>query len=447
MPARQPRMLIAGGGVGALEAALALRELLGPTAAIELVTPADELEYRPLAVAEPFGFAPAQRLPFSRLEQTHAVHHRRELMERVDPAGRCAQCSASGWQEYDALVVAVGARRRAWLDGALTFGGGPDVAAYAELLEEARCGPVQQIVFAAPPPGAWPLPLYELALLTAGWRAERGVSSLELHLVLPEAEPLEAFGPAASRAVRDVLVDRGVRIHRGRRVERVAGGRAWLDDGGWLEADRVVTLPHLVGNAPPGLPADVDAFLPVGGDGAVIGASGVWAVGDATDRPIRHGGLAAQQADVAAAAIARRLGVPAPAPDPAPVLRGVLLTGVASMYLRGSVGHSEVAFNPLWSPPVKVAGRYLAPYLAGEAALLATPVLGERAPVPRDRALHDRAELRELALAFAKDDAAHGEYRSALRWLQTVEWLDGALDPDLARLRDRWSGAAAEAAT
>jgi hypothetical protein len=126
----------------------------------------------------------------------------------------------------------------------------------------------------------------------------------------------------------------------------------------------------------------------------------------------------------------------------------VLLTGVASAYLRADLAGdrgSEVAFNPLWSPPVKVAGRFLAPYLAGEAAVLATPAMRERAPVSTAQAPEDRAALRELAVTFATDDAARGERRSALRWLQTVEWLDGALTPRLASLRETWEQEAAGA--
>ena len=435
------RILIAGGGVGALESALALRELVGPLAAIALATPAEALEYRPLAVAEPFGYAATHRLEFSRLERTHGVTHRPERIDRVDVAGRRALGTLTGWSEYDALVVAVGARPRRWLEGALTFGGARDVDAYRALLEAIRMGEVRQVVFVQPPELAWPLPLYELALLTAAWAAEQGATELELDLVVADAAPLADFGPAAGLAVRDLLSDRGIRLHPGRKVERVRDGRAWLDTGDWLHADRLITLPMLTGAAPEGLPIDASGFLPVADDGAVQGAPGVWAIGDATSRSVKHGGLAAQQADVAAAAIAAHLGVAVPAPAISPTMHGVLLTGVASAYLRAELTGrrgSEVAFNPLWSPPVKVAGRLLAPYLAGEAAILATPAMRERAPVTGEQAPEDRVALRELALTFATDDAARGEHRSALRWLQTVEWLDGALTPDLASLRDAW---------
>ena len=86
-----------------------------------------------------------------------------------------------------------------------------------------------------------------------------------------------------------------------------------------------------------------------------------------------------QQADAVAAAIAADLGAATPAPPFRPVLRGLLLTGGAPLYLRAELGgdqavgdsralsgamRGEVSTRALWWPPGKVAGRYLAPYLA-----------------------------------------------------------------------------------
>jgi hypothetical protein len=35
-----------------------------------------------------------------------------------------------------------------------------------------------------------------------------------------------------------------------------------------------------------------------------------------------------------------------------------------------------------------------------------------------------------------------GDHRSALRWLEILEWLDGVLRPEHAELRERWQRAA-----
>src|SRR5436309_8844370 len=53
--AQRLRILIAGGGVAALETMLALRALAEERVEIELVAPEPRFWYRPLAVAEPFA--------------------------------------------------------------------------------------------------------------------------------------------------------------------------------------------------------------------------------------------------------------------------------------------------------------------------------------------------------------------------------------------------------
>ena len=98
------------------------------------------------------------------------------------------------------------------------------------------------------------------------------------------------------------------------------------------------------------------------------GTERVWAAGDGTSFPVKQGGLATQQADAVAEAIAA-LACAEIEPEPfRPVLRGVLLTGAGAQYMRheptGGGGEGSTAAHALWWPPSKVGGRYLAPYLA-----------------------------------------------------------------------------------
>jgi sulfide:quinone oxidoreductase len=437
---------VAGGGVGAIETVLALRALAGHTVAIDLVAPGDEFIYRPLVVTEPFGYAPALRLPLARLADTHDVRVHRAALEAVLPAEKSIRLSGATTLSYDYLVVAVGGRGKPWLPGALTFTGAPDgVDAYRALLDELEAGDVSRLLFAVPPGAAWALPTYELALLTAAWEPEHGVIGAELAFATPEQRPLEVFGLAAARAVSDLFGDRGIALHCGAAVASFSGERVELTDGIHIEADRVVTLPQVGANPVDGLPQDDRGFIPIDDYAAVLGLEDVWAVGDATSFPIKQGGLATQQADAAAAAVAERLGAAAQAEPFAPVMRGLLLTGVTSAYLRADLGNGsgaakgEAAFNSLWWPPSKIAGRYLAPYLAGQSDLAGVPELHDRAPAGIDeRARVAHEEQRRLALELADADANWGDHRSALRWLQTVEWLDGALGPELADRRARW---------
>ena len=80
-----------------------------------------------------------------------------------------------------------------------------------------------------------------------------------------------------------------------------------------------------------------EGFLPTDAHGYVMGADAVLAAGDATTFPIKQGGLATQQADAAAATIAHALGANVEPMPFAPVLRGLLLTGGAPLYLRAEL--------------------------------------------------------------------------------------------------------------
>ena len=101
----------------------------------------------------------------------------------------------------------------------------------------------------------------------------------------------------------------------------------------------------------------------------MAGADHVWAAGDGIAFPVKFGGLAAEQADAAAADIAAEAGAPVERTPFRPVLRGRLLTGRGPRYLRhdasGGGGEGETATHALWWPPTKVNGRYLSPWLAG----------------------------------------------------------------------------------
>lgn len=442
---RRAHVVVAGSGVGAVEAVLALRALAGERVSIDLVAPEQHFSYRPLAVVEPFGFAAPSRLPLDRLTRTHDVRHRHDAVAHVDARGHRVQLTSGGRLAFDALIIATGARPQTWLHGALTFRGEQDIAAYRELLGELEQGTTQRVLFAVPPGAAWTLPLYELGLLTAAWGADHRVIGAKLTIATPAHEPLALFGPAAARVVRDLFANRGISLLTASQVTSLCAGGAVLG-ATMLDADRVVTLPQLVGNPPADVPIDDDGFIATDEHAEVVGVSDVYAVGDITTFPVRQASLAAEQADAAAAMIAARLGAPITPRPTEQMVRAVLLTGVAATYLRADISGAgtstaTVGPEPLWWPPGKVAGRYLAPYLAEQHDLARIPELARTAPEPSADASQARDDQRRLALAFARADADWSDYRSALRWLQILEWLDGTLSREHSDLRERWQRA------
>lgn len=456
------RVVIAGGGVAALEALLALRELAGHLIAVTLLSPTQEFVYRPVTVAEAFDRARARVYD---LAEIVADQGGGELvlgkLAHVDPAWRLAITDSGREIAFDALVVATGAQPRDWLGGALTFHGRADVPALREVLDDLSTGRARSVAFALPSEHMWPLPLYELALMTAGHVREQAVHDARVTLVTPEEEPLELFGPAAAAALRPLLAARGVTLRTASLPASVRGRMLVLAGGSELFADRVITLPRLEGPRLPGLPHDRSGFIPVDGFGRVRGLEEVYAAGDVTAFPLKQGGLAAQQADAVAGAIAARAGaLSTPAPF-RPVLRGLLLTGGAPVYLRAEPQRlpreatvaieapakrrpahdaSAAAGQALWWPPGKIAGRYLAPYLAtARPAPLERGLLTDRVAVPGPPVSEaEYQDALELALLLADADARWGDYASALNALDAAEALQGALPPEYEVKRREW---------
>jgi sulfide:quinone oxidoreductase len=439
------RVAICGGGVAAVEALLALRQILAIGPHIDLIAPNSKFVYQPMAVAEPFGLARTRLLDVGEIAgQLGAELHVGSLAE-VDSAHRSVVLASGTRLPYDAVIVAVGARRGKWLEGAMSFGGAEDAGAFAGLLGRLERGDLSGVAFAAPPGMTWTLPLYELALLTASRLAERGVTGVELTVITPEAGPLAIFGTAASRMVRGQLSDRGIRLRSGAAVHKLGSGRLELSSGEAFEVDEVVALARPEGPRVQGLPADPDGFILVDDHCRVDGLQDVYAAGDGTAFPIKQGGIATQQADVAAESVAAGLGAPLLPAVFAPLLRGMLLTGVAPIFLRAGAGASaartgEVVGNPLWWPPTKIAGRYLGPYLARTSHLGYGSTLEDRSAATHEPGALQAAhgEARELALAFAEADARDGDFRSALSWLDVLERLDGVLPEGYLEKRDAW---------
>ena len=362
------RALICGGGVAGLEAALALRTLEGAPVDVTVLAPDETFEVRAFSVGEPFALAPPRRVALAELAADAGAELRAGTLAAVDPGAHRVTTADGEELAYDALLIAVGARQIPALPHATTFGGPHDVEAVRGVIDDLEQGFAPSIAFVVPARTSWALPAYELALLTAGRARSLGLDA-ELTVVTPEDAPLSLFGPEAAAAMGDLLRDAGVTVLTDAFVAPDASvPELRVGPGGQtVRADRVIALPRLEGPRVAGLPSDAGGFLPIDELCRVMGTDGVFAAGDATSFPVKQGGIAAQQADVAATAIAALAGVDVVPRPFHPVLRGMLLTGEGLRYLRATPGRDEqtrgLEYHALWWPPTKLAGRHLGPYL------------------------------------------------------------------------------------
>jgi sulfide:quinone oxidoreductase len=362
------RVLIAGGGVAALETMVALHELAEDRVELSLVAPDNLFFYRALAVAEPFGLGSVVRIPLDTLTAGCGATHEQAAVLVVSPDEHEVNTNRGKAIPYDELVLAFGARGEEALPGAIAFGGPIDIRAIEMLLEDLENGLVKRVVFAVPTGTGWTLPLYELALLTAEHILDVHVDA-EVLLVTPEEEPLGTFGHGVSAEITKLFAERRIELRRNVHAQAFSDRLLQVIGADPIEADRVLTLPRLTGRPPEGVPRDADGFIPTDDFGRVEGLEHVYAAGDITRFPIKQGGLAAQQADAVAEVIAKAAGADITPTPFQPVLRGLMLTGRRPAFMRAELrgGHGDssvVDSEPLWWPSGKIAARYLGPYLA-----------------------------------------------------------------------------------
>ena len=369
--------IIVGGGPAALEAALRLQRVAGGRVATTILAPEKHFVTRPMSVLVPFATAHAPSVPLERMAAEAGATLHPGRLASVDAGAREVVTDEGERLRYDALLIAVGAHGRAPSPDVLPFGPPGSEERMHGLVQDLEAGYVHSVAFAVPSGATWPLALYELALMLADRAYETGQSP-RLVLVTPEEAPLALFGPEASRAVAARLEAAGVDVRTGAHADIIRRGTVEIHPGGHLlEVDRIVGLPLAEGPAVAGLPHDADGFLIVDRHARVEGVEAVYAAGDATNFPIKQGGLACRQADAAAEAIAAQAGVEI---DPEPftaVLEGVLLTERGATFLRrdagGAVGDdSVVSGRALWWPPAKIAGRELARHLGAVTRHLAS---------------------------------------------------------------------------
>lgn len=353
-------VVIAGGGVGGLEGLLGLHALAGDRVRLTLVAPDPEFSYRPLAVAEPFGLGHAYRVPLTRFAADTGAELVADAVVGVDDAAGKVALRGGGTRPFDALLLAPGGRAVAGVEGATTWWPGGDPEVYGGLLRDLEEGYAKRIAIVVPPGAVWPLPAYELALMTAGEVREMGQQDVRIVVVTPERAPLSLFGEEAGAAVADELRWAGVDLETGVVANAGRDGLVLQPGGARLDVQRAFAVPRIVGPGIDGLPADEEGFVLAGDDARVEGCERTWAAGDGVASPVKFGGLATHQARRAVAAIARLAGA-ADAPDPGePVVHGRLLVGHRT---RRLAARADAEGAPLWWPSGKVAGEYLPRWL------------------------------------------------------------------------------------
>ena len=221
-----------------------------------MIAPNDEFVYRPMTVREPFAYAAARRYPLAQIVRDAGAELLADELDWVEPDKHAIHTKAGEAIEYDALVLALGARAVPRYKHAITIDDRRMDETLHGLIQDIEGGYVDSLAFVAPGRMAWQLPLYELALMTAGRAYDMNIE-LATTIITPEDSPLAIFGADASAA----RSRSGSSMHTSRRStpptsEVPSAGEVVINPGDrHLHVKRVIALPELYGPARPRHPA------------------------------------------------------------------------------------------------------------------------------------------------------------------------------------------------
>lgn len=384
------RVVVAGGGFAGLECLFYLRHKLADQVDLTLVSERDFFSFKPNTIYIPFGEDPDKfRLPLSRPAARKNIELRLTSARGVDAENR-KLVLADGEVSYDFLVLATGATMRPEEV--------PGLASFActiwtpeemlklrhqlnELVERAREGRNQDVLFLVPPQNKCSGPLYELVMMTDTWLRRQGVRErVQITWTTYESSFIQAFGPRLHTVVSDEFRERGVAGHTDLLVSEVTPDRVHFHCGSSHRFDLLVSFPpYAARQAFAGLPSDPRGFLRVEADSRrVRGQERIFAVGDASDFPIKQAFLALLQGDAAAEHIVADIqGRKAEErvrfePMSMCVMEEMNKATFAQVPLRYTADperpvevdvddheHYKVGVSPLWRPGKKLLGYYL----------------------------------------------------------------------------------------
>ena len=363
----ETRVVVAGGGVAALEAVLALGELAPGAIELTLVAPDESFYYRPASTARPFSLHPRRALALTDVAEAAGARLVGDSVALVDDAEDRLVTHDGDVVEFDALLLAVGADWRPGLAAGLAWSRDERATSdWAQLLTDLAQGVVSTLGFVVPRRAGWPVDAYELALIASAAAVQSGREAV-ITVITAEAGPLDAFGPAVGQTVAAALARAGIELLTSVEVDgtrQSEGVAADLSTGRRMVFDRLVSVPVAAGRAIGGVAHDAYGQAIVEPDGRVRGSERVWAAGDATSLVVKHALLAVGQAGAAAEAIAASIGVGGTPTRYRPRLRGIIVDPSHWLDQPVWVHPDEPLTHCLWWPPGRVTGPRLAPFIA-----------------------------------------------------------------------------------
>jgi len=293
------RVVVLGGGVGGVTAAVELSKRLSGQAAITLIDREGRHFFPPSYPWVMMGWRNPDRVwrPLTNLK-ARGVTIRAEDVLAIDPAERQVK-TASGVYPYDYLLISLGAQLEpevieGFAKGAHHFYDLPDAVRLGEALRRLRQGKLLLAVSRLP--FKCPAAPYEVALLIDALLRKRGLrGQVEMVFYTPEPWPTPAAGPSIGQAIEGMLRDRGIEFHGKKEMSHVDtdSRTVHFKGNGQEDYDLLVAVPpHTTCEAvrTSGLAKD-GPWIPVDPRTMRTTFDDVYAVGDVTKIPTPSGNV------------------------------------------------------------------------------------------------------------------------------------------------------------
>jgi sulfide:quinone oxidoreductase len=314
--AASARVLVLGGGFGGLETAFDLRLLARHRADITVVSDQDHFLFKPNSIYVPFGLDPDRlKVPLAKPTAKRGIELVRGSATAIDPDSRKVQVDGRDLA-YDKLVIATGSGMRpgeipGLAEHATTMWTPEEMlelrAGFERVLESAKAGKGQRVLFLIPPNNKCAGPLYEIVLMFETWlRRKGGREATSITWATYEQGYIQAFGPRLHELVTEEFARRGIEGHTDWAVDSVDSEGVEFHNGERIEHDLLVAFPPYVASTPfAGLEADDRGFLATDlATRRLQRHPDIYAVGDAGDFPVKQAFLAFLQGDAAASQLA-----------------------------------------------------------------------------------------------------------------------------------------------
>jgi sulfide:quinone oxidoreductase len=161
-----------------------------------------------------------------------------DTVDWLDPDAQSVHTGA-GRTWPTALLLAVGGQLGVPFEHVTVF----DDDTFQGLVQDVEGGYTRSVALVLPEGPSWPLPAYELALMTSERATSMGEEGLGVTLVTPEPAPLAALGGEVSQAVAALLDEARVTVYTDAEPSVPASRRLVVGPSGPdLEVERIVAI-------------------------------------------------------------------------------------------------------------------------------------------------------------------------------------------------------------